>query len=85
MEIHENFTTDISVDEKELNKFWKLSASGSCHEDRKRKNFNITTAAIQWSLTMTRMRSMRTISKSTTRILGRGVQFLTAIVDYYSE
>ena len=29
MDLHENFTTDVSVHKEELLKFWKLSASGS--------------------------------------------------------
>jgi len=29
VDVHENFATDVSVDRKELIKFWKLSAYGS--------------------------------------------------------
>ena len=29
MDLHKNFTTDVSVDKEELVKFWKSSASGS--------------------------------------------------------
>jgi len=36
MDLHENFTTDVSVDKKEIVKFWKSPASGSASRNFKR-------------------------------------------------
>jgi len=39
MNLHENFTTNISENKEELIKFWKSSACGSRSKNLKKKDF----------------------------------------------